>query len=126
MLLEVLPVSTDAPDLELPTQQVFDELDSVHHQHWLAQSTQHAEDNRQLVGIRIQSLTASFNARKSIFEDLVFRATNDKIRIMKAAELERATVDFDVRVAALRRAAESGDIKATPAIFGILEIRRQA
>jgi len=45
---------------------------------------------------------------------------------MKAAELERATVDFDVRVAALRRAAESGDIKATPAIFGILEIRRQA
>lgn len=126
MLLEVLPVSTDAPDLELPTQQVFDELDSVHHQHWLAESTQHAEDNRQLVGIRIQSLTASFNARKAIFEDLVFRATNDKIRIMKVAELERATVDFDVRVAALRRAAESGDIKATPAIFGILEIRRQA
>ena len=49
---------------------------------------------------------------------------NDKIRVMKQAELERAQVDFDVRVAALRRAAESGDIKATPAVFGVIEVRR--
>jgi hypothetical protein len=45
---------------------------------------------------------------------------------MKAAELERAMVDFNVRVAALKRAAESGDIKASPAVFGVLEIRRKA
>ena len=123
-LLELLPLATDASDLESPSQHVLDELDAVHHQQWLTQSNEHSEDNRQLVGVRIQSLTASFGARRSVLEEQVRLATNDKIRVMKAAELERATVDFDVRVAALRRAAESGDIKASPAVFGVLEVRR--
>jgi len=125
-LLEVLQVATDAPDLEGPAQQVLDELDSVHHQLWSLQAAQHAEDNRQLVGVRIHSLTVSFNARKAVLEEQIFKATNEKIRVMKVAELERATVDFDVRAAALRRASESGDIKAAPAIFGVLSVRRAA
>lgn len=123
-LLEVLPSAVDAPVLAFPAQQVWDDLDKVHHQLWLRESTQHAEDNRQLVGVRIQSLTASFTARRALLNEQIDRATNDKIRVMKQAELERAQVDFDVRVAALRKAAESGDIKATPAVFGILEVRR--
>ena len=61
-----------------------------------------------------------------MLEDQIRSATNDKIRVMKAAELERATVDFDVRIAELRRAAESGDIKASPAVFGVLEVVRSA
>lgn len=124
-LLEVLPLAVDAPGLDLPTQQVWDALDTVHHQLWLRESTQHAEDNRQLVGVRIQSLTASFTARRGLLDEQIGRATNDKIRVMKQAEMERAQVDFDVRVAALKRAAESGDIKATPSVFGVLEVRRQ-
>lgn len=125
-LLELLQGAADAPDLEVPSQQVWDELDGVHHQLWLAKSTQHAEDNRQLVGVRIQSLTASFSARKALLEEQIGRATNDKIRVMKLAELERAQVDFDIRIAALSRAAESGDIRATPSVFGVLEVRRPA
>lgn len=123
-LLELLPTAVDAQDLELPTQKVWDDLDAVHHQVWLAEATQHTEDNRQLVGVRIQSLTASFTARRALLDEQIGRATNDKIRIMKQAELERAQVDFDIRVTALKRAAEGGDIKATPAVFGILEVRR--
>lgn len=123
-LLELLQGAADAPDVEAPSQQVWDELDGVHHQLWLAKSTQHSEDNRQLVGVRIQSLTASFTARKALLAAQIERATNDKIRVMKQAELERAQVNFDIRIAALLQAAESGDIRATPAVFGILEIRR--
>ncbi|MBR7195888.1 helicase-related protein [Pseudomonas sp. 14A] len=125
-LLELLQGATDEPDVEVPSQQVWDELDGVHHQLWLAKSTQHSEDNRQLVGVRIQSLTASFTARKALLEEQIGRATNDKIRVMKQAELERGQVNFDMRIAALRQAAESGDIRATPAVFGILEVRRPA
>lgn len=123
-LLEILPSAVDAPGLELPAHQACDDLDRVHHQLWLRESTQHVEDNRQLVGVRLQSLTASFTARRALLEEQIGRATNDKIRVMKQAELERAQVDFDVRLAALKRAAESGDIKATPAVFGVLEVRR--
>lgn len=125
-LLEVLETATDAPEAELPTQQVWDELDAEHHQSWVSASSQHAEDNRQLVGVRIQSLTASFSARRAHLEEQIAEATNNKIQIMKQAELERAQVDFDLRVSALRRAAESGDIQATPAVFGVLEVRRLA
>lgn len=123
-LLDLLPTALDSPELALPTQRVWDDLDKVHHQLWLRESTQHAEDNRQLVGVRIQSLTASFTARRALLNEQIGRATNDKIRVMKQAELDRAQVDFDVRISALRRAAESGDIKATPGVFGILEVRR--
>jgi hypothetical protein len=124
VLLDLLPSAIDAPELALPVQQVWDDLDKVHHQLWLRESTQHVEDNRQLVGVRIQSLTASFTARRALLDEQIGRATNDKIRVMKQAELERAQVDFDVRVAALRTAAEGGDIKATPAVFGVIEVRR--
>ena len=110
----------------MPSQEVWDELDDVHHQLWLAKSTQHSEDNRQLVGVRVQSLTASFTARKAVLEEQIGRATNDKIRVMKQAELERGQINFDMRITALRQAAESGDIRATPAVFGILEVRRPA
>lgn len=125
-LLEILSLAFDASDLEAPAKDVLEALDAVHHQQWLTQATQHSEDNKQLVGVRIQSLTASFDARRAILEDQIRRATNDKIRVMKEAELDRANVDFDVRVAALHRAAESGDIKASPAVLGIIDIRRKS
>jgi ATP-dependent helicase HepA len=125
-LLELLQISSDAPHLDLPEQSVWDDLDSFHHQKWLLESTQHVSDNRQLVGVRIQSLVASHRARRVLLEDQLEKATNEKIRIMKQAELDRAQVDFDIRVAALERAAGSGDIRATPAVFGVIEVRSPA
>ena len=123
-LLDLLKIAKDAPSLDLPSQKAWDDLDAVHHQRWLTSSTEHAEDNRQLVGVRIQSLTASHRARRSLLQEQIGKATNDKIRVMKQAELERAQVDFDTRITALGRAAESGDIRATPAVFGVIQVRR--
>jgi len=125
-LLELLQVAEDVPTLDLPSQQVWDELDAVHHQQWLAETTRHAEENRQLVGARVQSLTASFSARQALLQQQIAEATDDRIRRMRQSELERAEVDLERRTIDLRRAAESGDIHATPVVFGILEIARPA
>lgn len=125
-LLELLPTAQTAPNLSLPDQEVLDSLDSIHHRLWLAAATGHAEDNRHLIGIRIQSLNASHRARRALLERQIAQATNDKIRIMKQAELERAESDFKCRVAALKIAETSGDIRATPIVFGIIEIGRKA
>jgi ATP-dependent helicase HepA len=125
-LFELLQVASFAPDLDLPDEEVLNRLDSVHHQRWLAAATNHAEDNRQLVGVRIQSLTASHRARKALLEGQVAQATNEKIRIMKCAEMERAQADFDRRITLLTVTADSGDIRATPVMFGVIEIRRAA
>jgi ATP-dependent helicase HepA len=120
-LIDLLQISSDASHLEMPSQQVWDDLDAVHHQRWLTESTQHADENRQLLGIRIQSLTASHRARKALLEEQLRKATNEKIQKMRQAELDRAQVDFDVRVSALQIAADSGDIRATPVVFGVIE-----
>ena len=79
-LIDLLQISTDAPHLEMPSQQVWDDLDVVHHQRWLTEATQHAEENRQLLGIRIQSLSASHRARKALLEEQLRKATNEKIQ----------------------------------------------
>lgn len=123
-LFELLHAADLAPDLSLPGDEGLDALDAIHHRQWAAAAAEHAEDNRQLVGVRIQSLTASYRARKALLEDQIARATNEKIGIMKRAELERAQTDFDRRIAELTVAADGGDIRATPAVFGVIEVRR--
>ena len=125
-LLALLPTGVDAPTLELPGQADFDELGAVHHRRWLNATTEHAQDNRQFVGVQIQSLTASHRARQAQAEEQVGRATNDKIRVMKQTVLDRLQPDFERRIKALELAAQSGDIHASPVLFGVIEIRRHA
>jgi len=124
-LFEMLQTVEAATELALPSQETLDALDAIHHRQWLAATAEHREDNRQLVGVRIQSLTASFRARKAMLEEQIARATNEKIDIMKRAELERAQADFDRRIAELTRAADAGDIRSTPMVFGVIDVRRE-
>ncbi|WP_029972132.1 helicase-related protein [Paraburkholderia graminis] len=125
-LFELLQAADSASDLSLPGDEMLDALDAIHHRQWVVAAAEHAEDNRQLVGVRIQSLTASYRARKALLEEQIARATNERIGVMKHAELERAQADFDRRIAELTVAADGGDIRATPAVFGVIEVRRPA
>ncbi|MDA1055942.1 MAG: Swt1 family HEPN domain-containing protein [Planctomycetota bacterium] len=100
----------------------FKPLDAQHHRKWSAARANHEADNRQLVEYRIHSLTVSHQARCKAIEDQLNRATNDKIRLMKQSELERANADFARRIESLNQATRSGDIHATPVLFGTLII----
>lgn len=122
VLMQILPTSIDAQNLEYPDVEVWDELDNAHHKIWVNASNEHAETNRQLVQVRIQSLTASFRARKMVLEGQIENSKNEKIKIMKKAELARAEVDFNVRISELEKAANSGDIRANPFVFGVVEV----
>ena len=100
----------------------LDALDSRHYSKWTEARAGHMAGNRQLVEHRIQSLTVSHRARCKAIEDQVARATNEKIRLMKESELVRANADFARRMEELQAAAKSGDIRATPVVFGTLTI----
>jgi hypothetical protein len=78
--------------------------------------------NREVVEHRIQTLSVSHTTRRTAVADQIARATNDKIRLMKESELARAEADFGVRIAELKRAANAGDIRATPVVFGTLRV----
>ena len=98
----------------------FETLDAQHHSKWSTARANHEAENRQLVEYRIHSLNVSHEARCKAIEDQLDRATNDKIRLMKQSELERTNADFDRRIETLNQAAGSGDIHATPVVFGTL------
>lgn len=96
----------------------FDDLDSLHHAKWMAAQADHIAQNQELAEYRVQSLTVSHRARVRALEEQLTKATNDKIRVMKQSELSRADADFDRRVAELREAGNTGDIRTTPVLFG--------
>lgn len=121
-LLEAVRGASTAGALEQPGKDTFDRLDAYHYRAWTAAVAAHREENELLVNVRIQSLSASHNARMAILESQIAAASNDKIRLMKAAERDRAQADFDRRMSELQRAAKAADIQATPAVFGVLDV----
>lgn len=123
-LFSLLQTARTREDATLPDSNEFDELDTKHHGKWTSAQANHIAENRQQVEFRIQSLTVSHRARCKAIEDQLLRATNDKIRLMKQSELVRANADFNRRIHELEQAAGSGDIHASPVIFGTLVVTR--
>jgi ATP-dependent helicase HepA len=119
-LLALLQSAIDSGPAALPNAAACDALDARHHTKWTQAQAHHIGENRQLVDYRVQSLTVSHRARCKAIEDQVTRATNEKIRLMKDGELARANADFNRRMAELQQAANSGDIRATPVVFGTI------
>lgn len=121
-LLELLPSAADSP-CELPNAEIFDALDARHHGIWVEAQSDHREANRRLVEHRIQSLRVSHEARVRVIENQIAHSTNAKIQTMRRGELARAQLDFDGRMRELDQAGGSGDIRANPMVFGLLEVR---
>lgn len=121
-LMTLLQTAHDTTSHFLPDRGVCDELDARHHAKWLDAHNIHLAENRQLVEHRIQSLSVSHRARCKAIQDQIARATNEKIRLMKESELQRANVDYHRRMAELEQTASSGDIRAIPVVFGTVLI----
>lgn len=122
-LFELLQSSMDAPDLRVISASAVDELDAAHHARWLEVTASHAEENRQLVNARRQSLQASHQAREALLTDQLNNATNERIRRMKEAERSRMRADYAGRLTTLERAAETGDIRAELVVVGVIKVK---
>lgn len=118
--------NTQVAERELPEPGAFDDLDARHHEKWSSAQANHIAANREVVEHRIQSLNVSHKARRNAINDQITNATNDRIRLMRESELARAEADFERRMQELSRAADSGDIHATPVIFGTITIEEDS
>lgn len=123
VLLSVLQSAIGLENAIIPDTAEFDALEARHYTKWTAARSNHIAENRQQVEYRIQSLTTSHRARCKTIEDQIRGVSNDKILLMKQSELARANADFNRRIMDLQRTASSGDIHATPLIFGTLLVR---
>ena len=120
LLLDLLQSAEDTDQVPLPEVAACDALDARHHSKWTEAHANHSDDNRQLVEHRVHSLKISHRARSKTIEDQIAKATNDKIRLMRESELTRAGADYNRRMLELQQAADSGDIHASPVIFGTI------
>jgi superfamily II DNA or RNA helicase len=109
-------------DGKLPASDVFDSLESRHHQLWRDELANYKESNQQLVDYRLNSLNASTAARLKLLVDHIDKATDEKIRIMKQAEHDRIQAEYQLRKDDLEHAKLSADIRAEPIVFGLLHI----
>ena len=123
-LFDLLRTAGDSEAAPLPNNDERNALDARHHSKWTEAQANHIGENRQLVENRIHSLTVSHRARCKAIEDQMTRTTNDKIRVMKQSELARANTDFDRRMSELQQAANTGDIRTTPVVFGTITLTK--
>ena len=121
-LFNLLRNAVTAEQTELPAQEVFDALESRHHQRWRDALANHKETNQQLVDYRLNSLTASTQARLRQANDQLSKATDEKIRTMKQAEHDRIKADYSRRKEKLEAANESADIRAEVVAFGVVNV----
>ncbi|MGD9638744.1 MAG: helicase-related protein [Alphaproteobacteria bacterium] len=121
-LLNIISQARNA-DIKLElNESILNKLEDLHYQKWLEKKNEHFSLNKELVEHKMQSLTISHRARCKTIEAQLEKANNDKIKIMKEAELARANADFDRRMKELEQTSNSGDIRATPIIFGVIEV----
>jgi superfamily II DNA or RNA helicase len=123
VLLSILESATDIENAILPDPSEFEDLDGRHYTRWTAARSNHIAENRQQVEYRIQSLMVSHQARCKAIEDQIRGNANEKILLMKRSELARANADFNRRMKGLQQTASSGDIHATPVMFGTVLVR---
>ncbi|WP_339862478.1 helicase-related protein [Paremcibacter congregatus] len=117
-LFDLLKEAKDTDQIPLPEMAECDALDVRHYSKWSKAQANHMAANHQLIEHRVQSLTTSHRARVKTIEDQIRKSTNDKIQLMRKSELARANADFERRMAELGQAANSGDIRTAPIIFG--------
>ena len=120
LLHDALPVEKS----ELPTQVMFDALESCHHQRWRDALANHKEMNSQLVSYRLNSLMASTKARLHQANDQLSKVADEKIRIMRQAEHDRIKADYHCHKEKLEAAKETADIRAEAVAFGVVEIMK--
>jgi len=120
-LFNYLEQGRDITDIKLPDNENFLELDKYHHELWEKEKIQHQNHTKEMCSFRRESLRISHNARINLLQDQLAETSNEKIQIMKQAELSNKKLDFEQKLSELDKAENSADIIARPVVFGIIK-----
>lgn len=115
---------TEPASITMPEHSAFESLEILHHGIWSSAVAEHRTHNIKLAQYRKESLKSSHNARLNILHEQLKKATNEKIRIMKQAEINRAESDYQRRLAEIEKSEIQADITAQPVAFGVMVVER--
>jgi hypothetical protein len=106
----------------LPVEEVFSELDKIHHDCWELEKEEHLRRTRDICSYRRESLNISHQGRLNILDEQIANATNDKIHKMKLGQRVNTIADFERKLFELAKAEKSADVYARPIVFGVLKV----
>lgn len=109
-------------DLLNPDRNKWEELNKHHYKKWDNANNDFVEKTRKIINFRKQSLTTSFRAEKLSIGAILDNTTDEKIKIMKAKQLENCIENYERKIAELNNKIENVDIHFTPLIYGILNV----
>ena len=122
-LLALLQWATDVDNPNVDAlENAPESIESRHHERWSRARVNHIAVNRQRIDQSIQSLRISQSGRIRVIEDQIRGATNEKIRVMRRSELQRANADFQRRLEALQSVASRGDLISSAVAFGVITV----
>jgi hypothetical protein len=105
-----------------PSTSAIDKLEAEHYRLWCDARSKHRDETRKRGAFRLASLESSYKARRSLLEDQFVKATEDRIRRMHKAQIDRAEADHARRVQEVSRALEVTDVQAQPVAIGIIRV----
>jgi superfamily II DNA or RNA helicase len=120
----LLEKTTDSPNA-IPdglSASVWDDLDAQHYRLWSDARRKHQQKTRELAEYRRESLSTSHRARIALLEEQFNEATNEKIQIMRQAQIATVEADYARRIQELDIALERADIVAGPVAYGVIHI----
>jgi hypothetical protein len=121
-LMDLLATARDLPDLAPPPGSALDALDGWHHELWLRRRAEHVAEAAEIARFRRDSLQASFRARMGILEEQRDRVSEDRIRRMRVAQIDRAITDQSEALARLARDEARADIFSRRVAAGIIRV----
>jgi superfamily II DNA or RNA helicase len=104
---------------EVPTQAALDDLEAAHYAMWAGARTRHREMTAKSAAFRLASLESSHKARLALLRDQLGKVTEERIRRMHHAQIERAEQEYERRIADTQRAIAGADLQAQVVAYGV-------
>ncbi len=120
ILSQAAPLDLDPA--RVPTAAVLDELECAHYALWSAARDRHREDTAQRAAFRLASLESSYAARLAQLREQLAKATDERIRRMHQAQIDRAAADRQRRAEEIIKAKDAADVQAQLVAFGIIRV----
>jgi hypothetical protein len=122
ILMDVLATARDMPGLAPPPASALDALDGWHHELWLRRRAEHVAEAAEIARFRRDSLQASYRARMAILEEQRDRVSEERIRRMRGAQIDRAVADQGEALSRLARDEARADIFSRRVAAGIVRV----
>ena len=115
-------VTLDLAPAQVPAAATVEQLERAHYALWSAARDRHREETAKRAAFRLASLESSYTARLAQLEEQLANATDERIRRMHQAQIDRAAADRQRRFEEVEGAKEAADVQAQLVAFGIIQV----